>query len=36
MLEKGDVFLVLGTDPQVSALKEYAKDNGERLPYCIN
>ncbi|WP_312648746.1 potassium channel family protein [Aminipila sp.] len=35
-LEKGDVFLVLGTDPQVSALKEYAKDNGERLPYCIN
>ncbi len=28
VLEKGDVFLVLGTESQVHNLKEYAKDNG--------
>lgn len=36
LLEKGDVFLVLGTETQVRTLKEYANDDGERLPCCID
>lgn len=34
ILEKGDMFLVLGTDAQVQALKEYAKDDNQRRPCC--
>ncbi|WP_027398564.1 potassium channel family protein [Anaerovorax odorimutans] len=35
VLEKGDIFLVLGKDSQVSALKEYAHDNGEHITCCF-
>lgn len=34
-IENQDVLLVLGTELQVQALKEYAKDDGHRFPFPV-